>query len=116
MPDSLSEQVSKQFSERRAHIHTSRLVPWPLPISAHRQETRPISVKVEFDKTWARRELGACSPSLYTVAGKERPIFFQSNGRQRGKNTNHHSVSAGITLWETAHTYSVPHFGRQNTG
>lgn len=83
MPDSLSEQVSKQFSERRARIHTNRLVPWPLLVSADRQETLPISVKVEFDKTRARRELGACSPSLYTVAGKNVPFFFnQMEGKE----------------------------------
>lgn len=42
--------------------------------------------------------------------------FFQSNRRQRGKNTNHSFVLARIMLWEMVHTYPAPHCGREKTG
>lgn len=52
-----------------------KLVPVPLLVSAHRQKTFSAYAKVKSDKARVCRGLGTCSPALYTVAGKNTPLF-----------------------------------------
>ena len=81
----------------------------PLPASADGQETFSIYVKVWFDKARLCREAG------YLQRGKN-VQFFQSQGRQRIKNTRRNLLLAGVSLWGIVHVYPALHFGRVKTG
>lgn len=115
-PDRISERVNKQLNEWRAGIHTKKLGPLPLLVSADRQEAFPLYIKVWFDKVRARRGLGTGSQGPCMAAGKEHPIFSIQWKGKRQKHKPQFCFSWDCTLENGVHLSSLLFWKRENWG